>query len=178
MKKGTRKIYNQGCYGISFRGAGRIPTTWGTTNLVSKSPSEWPTDLGCPASDPAKIGVHSPLEQTQLQGTGNVHSARPSSSSFWDSSITTTWKPFRKKKKINVLVKECFRVVLLKSPRPWTCDFLLPSWSVSYVISLVLATSCYMYMSVICCYMLYVSYMLYVCNMSSLGGVVRVTLYS
>jgi hypothetical protein len=27
MKKGTRKIYNQGCYGISFRGAGRIPTT-------------------------------------------------------------------------------------------------------------------------------------------------------
>ena len=43
---------------------------------------------------------------------------------------------------------------------------------------LVLAASCYMYMSVICCYMLYVSYMLYVCYMSSLGGVVRVRLYS
>ncbi len=38
--------------------------------------------------------------------------------------------------------------------------------------------SCYMYMSVICCYMLYVSYMLYVFYMSSLGGVVRVRLYS
>jgi hypothetical protein len=43
---------------------------------------------------------------------------------------------------------------------------------------LVLAASCYMYMSVVCCYMLYVSYMLYVCYMSSLGGVVRVRLYS
>ncbi len=43
---------------------------------------------------------------------------------------------------------------------------------------LVLVVSCYMYMSVICCYMLYVSYMLYVCYMSSLGGVVRVRLYS
>ena len=39
-------------------------------------------DLGCPASAPAKIGVRGPLEQTQLQGTGNVHSARPASSSF------------------------------------------------------------------------------------------------
>ena len=28
----------------------------------------------------------------------------------------------------------------------------------------------YLYMSVLCCYMLYVSYMLYVCYMSSLGG--------
>ncbi len=45
-------------------------------------------------------------------------------------------------------------------------------------LSLVLAASFYMYMSVICCYMLYVYYMLYVCNMSSLGGVVRVRLYS
>ncbi len=50
-------------------------------------------------------------------------------------------------------------------------------------LSVVLAASCYMYMSVICCYMLYVSYMLYVCYMSSLGGqlgldyIVRVRLY-
>ena len=35
----------------------------------------------------------------------------------------------------------------------------------------------YLYMSVLCCYMLYVSYMLYVCYMSSLGGVVRIRLY-
>jgi hypothetical protein len=35
----------------------------------------------------------------------------------------------------------------------------------------------YLYMSVLCCYMLYVSYMLYVCYTSSLGGVVRIRLY-
>jgi hypothetical protein len=37
---------------------------------------------------------------------------------------------------------------------------------------------CYMSLKCIRCYMLYVSYMLYVCYMSSLGGVVRVRLYS
>jgi hypothetical protein len=41
----------------------------------------------------------------------------------------------------------------------------------------VLAVSCYLSMSVICWYMIYVSYMLYVCYMYSLGGVVRVRLY-
>ena len=38
------------------------------------------------------------------------------------------------------------------------------------VICLVLGPSCYMYMSVICCYMLYVCDMLYVCFMSSTRG--------
>ena len=38
--------------------------------------------MGCNASATVKIGVRGPLEQTQLQGAGNVHSARPASSSF------------------------------------------------------------------------------------------------
>jgi hypothetical protein len=38
------------------------------------------------------------------------------------------------------------------------------------VICLILGSSCYMYVSVICCYMLYVRYMLYVCYLSSDKG--------
>ena len=41
---------------------------------------------------------------------------------------------------------------------------------VIYLLCLVLGPSCYMYMSVICCYMLYFCDMLYVCYMSSARG--------
>jgi hypothetical protein len=61
-----------------------------------------------------------------------------------------------------------------------TCYMLLYVMSVicyMSVICLVLGPSCYMYMSVICCYVLYVCYMLYVYYMSSARGGSRVRLY-